>query len=75
MNNCLSASQLYNREYLFCMSIPNKISVSGSLSHMMKVRENFKLGMQRCKVALPSDNIADPSAVFRFIAAGIIFVL
>ena len=33
MNNCLSESQLYDREYLFCISVPNKISVSSSLSH------------------------------------------
>ena len=57
------------------MSIPNKISVSGSLSHMMKVWEKLKLAMQRCKVALPSEDIADPSAVFMCFAAGTIFVL
>ena len=37
MNNCLSTSQLYDREYFFCMSMPNKTSVSGNLEHMMKV--------------------------------------
>ena len=31
MNNCLSTSQQYGREYIFCMPMPNKISVSGSL--------------------------------------------
>ena len=31
MNNCLSESQLYDTEYLFCISRPNKIYVSGSL--------------------------------------------
>ena len=75
MNDCLFASQLYDIEYLFCMSIPNKISVLDSLLHMMKVWENLKLAMQRCKVALPSNDIADPSAVFRCTAAGTIFVL
>ena len=55
------------------MSIPNKISVSGSSSHMVKVWENLKLAMPRCKVALPSEDIANPSAVFRFTAAGTIW--
>ena len=45
MNNCLTESQLYDREYLFCISIPNKIYVSGSLSHMTKVWEHLKLAM------------------------------
>ena len=75
MNNCLSTSQLYDREYLFCMSMPNKISVSSSLSHVTKVLENMKLAMQRYKVALPSEDIPDPSAVFRCTAAGSILVL
>ena len=48
----------------------NKISLSGSLSHIMKV-----LTFQRCKVALPSEDIADPSAVFRCTTAGNILVL
>ena len=45
MNNCLSVSQLYDREYLFCMSMPNQISVSSSLSHMTKVWENVMLAI------------------------------
>ena len=53
MNNCLSKSQLYDREYLSWISMPNKISVSGSLSHIKKVCENLKF--KRCKVALPSE--------------------
>ena len=57
------------------MSMQNKIPVSGSLSHMMKVWENLKLAMWRCKVALPSKDIDDPSAVFRCTAAGSISVL
>ena len=57
------------------MSIPNEISVSGSLSHMTKVWENLKLVMQRCKVVLPSEDVAGPSAVFRFTAAGTILVI
>ena len=60
MNNCLSESQLYDTEYLFCISRPNKISVSGSLSHMMKVLENSNLAMGSCKVALPREDIDDP---------------
>ena len=67
--SCLSTSQLYDKEYLFCMSMPNKISVSGSLSHMIKVWENLKLVMQRCKVAFPNEDAADPSVVFRCTAA------
>ena len=41
---------------------------------MMKVWENLKLAMQRCKVALPSEDIDDPSAFFRCSAAGSILV-
>ena len=63
MNNCLFASQLYDEEYLFCISMPNKISVPSSLSHMMKVWKNLKLP------------IADPSTVFKCTAAGSILVL
>ena len=55
--------------------MPNKIPVTGSLSHMIKVRENLKLTIQGCKVALPSEDIVDPSAVFRCTAAGGILVL
>ena len=40
-----------------------------------KVWENLKLAVQRCKVALPSEDIDDPSAVFRCTAAGSILVL
>ena len=61
MGNCLSTSQLYDREYLFCMSMPNKTSVSSSLSHVVKVWEILKLAMQRYNVALPSEYTADPS--------------
>ena len=39
MNNCLSISQLYDKEYLFCICMLNEIPVSSSLSHMMKVWE------------------------------------
>ena len=45
MNNCLFQSQLYDREHLFWISMPNKISVSGSLSHITKVCENVKSAM------------------------------
>ena len=45
----------------------NKISVSGRLSHIMKVCENLKFAVQRCKVALPSEDISDPSAVLRLL--------
>ena len=75
MNSCLSASQLYDKEYLFCMSMLNKISVSGCLSHMRKVWGNLKLAIQRCRVALPSEDIADPSTVFKCNSAGSILVL
>ena len=64
MNNCLSESQQYDREYLFWMSVPNKISVSDSLSHMMKVCENLRFAMQRCKFALSSEDINDKSCCF-----------
>ena len=75
MNSCLSASQLYDKGCIFCMSMPNKIFVSSSLSHMMKVRENVNLAIQRFKVALPSGDIADPSTVFKCTAAGSLFCL
>ena len=65
VSNCLSESQLYNREYFFCISMPNRIPVFGSLSHMMEVWEILKLAMQRCMVALPSEDIDEPSAVFK----------
>ena len=55
--------------------MPNKISVSGSLSYIMKVCKNLKFAMQRCKVALPSEDIDDPSAVFRCTSAGSSLVL
>ena len=45
----------------------NRISVSGSLSHMMKVWENMKLVVQRCEVTLP--------AVLKCTAASSIVVL
>ena len=51
--------------------MPNKISVSGNLSHMTKVME--MLAMKRCRVALPGEDIDDPSAVFRCTAAGSYF--
>ena len=57
------------------MSMPNKISVSGSLSHIIKVYENLKLALQRCNIALPSEDMDDPSAVFRCTPAGSILVL
>ena len=41
---------------------------------MMKVWENLKSVMQRCKVTLLSEDIADPSAVFRCTAAGSILL-
>ena len=53
----------------------NKISVCSSFSHMMKVQENLKLAIGRSKVALPREDIDDPSAVFRCTAAGSILVL
>ena len=40
----------------------------------MKVCENLKLVMQRCKVALLSEDIDDPSAVLMCTAAGSILV-
>ena len=42
---------------------------------MMQVWENLKLAVQRCKVALPSEDIDDPSAVFMCTAAGSNLVL
>ena len=45
MNNCSSESQLHDKEYLFWMSMPNKISVFDTLSHLMKVCENLKFAM------------------------------
>ena len=48
----------------------NKKSMTSSLSHMMKAWENLKLAKQRCKVALPREDIADPSDVFKCTALG-----
>ena len=42
---------------------------------MMKVWKNLKLALQRCKVALPSEDIDDPLAVLRCTAVGSILVL
>ena len=55
--------------------MPNRKSVSGSLSHIMKVCENLKSAVQRWRVALLINNIGDLSVVFRCIAAGKILVL
>ena len=55
--------------------MPNKTSVSCSLLHIMSVWERLKLAMERSKVALPREDIDDPSAVFRCTAAGSILVL
>ena len=52
-----------------------KIFVSSSLSHITEVLESLKLAVQRCKVALPSENIDDPSVFFRCTAAGSVLVL
>ena len=52
------------------MSVPNKISVSGSLSHIMKVCGNLTFAMPRCKAVLPSENIYDPSIILRCTTAG-----
>ena len=41
----------------------------------MKVWENLKFAMQRCKVALPSEDIDDLSAVLKCTAAGSSLVL
>ena len=71
--NCLSESQLYVRVYLFCISMQNKISVSGNLSDITRVWENIKLAMQRYKVVLPSEEINDPLAVLRHTVAGSVF--
>ena len=48
-----------------------KILVSSSLSHMMKVWENLKLEKQKCNVALPSEDIVDPSAVCKVLLQAI----
>ena len=65
MNNCLPTYKLYDKEYLFCISKSNKISVSSNLSPMTKLWKNLKLAIQKFKVALPSEDIADPSTVFK----------
>ena len=41
VNSFLSESQLYDREYVFWISMQNKIYVSDSLLHIMKVWENL----------------------------------
>ena len=57
------------------MSMLNKISVLGRLSHITKVCENLKIAVQRCKIALPNDDIDDPSTVLKCTAVGRILVL
>ena len=42
---------------------------------MMKVCENLKLVIQRWKVAFPTEDMGDPSAVLRYTAVGSILVL
>ena len=37
--------------------------------------ENLKFALERCKAALPSEDIDDPLAVLRSTAAGMILVL
>ena len=45
--------------------MPNSSSISGSLSHMMKLLENLKSAILSWSVVIPSAVIGDPSAVFR----------
>ena len=50
--------------YFFCILIKNSSSLSGSLSHTMKVWEILKLAVLSWSVVIPNALIGDPSAVF-----------
>ena len=49
--------------------------VHGNLLQMMKMYENFKFAIQRLRVTFCIEDMGDPSAVLRYINAGIILVL
>ena len=55
--------------------MPNSISVSGSLSHMMKLCKNLKSAIQSWSVVISNAVIGDPSAVLRSIDVDCIAVL
>ena len=59
----------------FLTSMPNSISVLGSLSHMMKLCKNLKSAIQSWSVVIPNSVIGDPSAVLRCINVDCIAVL
>ena len=59
----------------FCMSIPNRTSVSGSLSHIMKLWVNLKSTILRWSAVIPKAVISDPSAVFNLVVVACIGVL
>ena len=70
-----SLSQTYDSEKFFCTSIPNIISVSGSLSHMMKLWVNLKSTILRWSAVIPNAVIGDLSAVFNLVVVGYIGIL
>ena len=63
------------QEKFFWISIPNSISVYGSLSHIMKLWVNFKSGILRWSAVIPNAIIGDPSAVFILVVLACIGVL
>ena len=60
---------------IFWISIPNSISMSGSLSHIMKLGVNLKSAILSGSTIIPNAVIDDPSAVFNFVMVACIGVL
>ena len=59
----------------FWISIPNSISVSGSLLHVMKLWGILKSIILRWSAVIPNAVIGDPSAVFNLVVVACIGVL
>ena len=53
--------------FFLWISIPNSISVSGSLLHIMKLWVNLKSAILRLSAVIPNAVIGDPSAVFNLV--------
>ena len=70
-----SLSQTYHSENFFCISFPNMISVSSSLSHIIKLWVNLKSPILRWSAVIPTAIIGDLSAMFNLVVVGCIGVL
>ena len=62
-------------DIFFWISIPNSISVSDSLLHIMKLWVNLKSTILRWSAVIPNAVIGDPSAVFNLVMVACIGVL